>query len=34
MQPLEHNRIGTDADQSGLLAPDISGMKFYCAGPH
>jgi hypothetical protein len=33
MHPLEHNRIGTDADQSGLLAPDISGMNFYRVDP-
>jgi acyl-CoA dehydrogenase len=33
MQPFEHDRIAVDADQPGLLAPDMSGMNFYRADP-
>ena len=33
MQPLKHDRLANLADQSGLLAPDTSGMNFYRADP-
>src|SRR4030081_827005 len=33
MEPRQHNRIATPADQPGLLAPDTSGMNFYRADP-
>ena len=33
MPPLKHNGTADIADQSGLLAPDTSGMNFYRADP-
>ena len=33
MQPLQHGRMAANADRSGLLAPDTSGMNFYRADP-
>jgi len=33
MQSLQHGRTAANPDQSGLLAPDTSGMNFYRADP-
>jgi acyl-CoA dehydrogenase len=32
-QPAKHNDVTSSAEQSGLLAPDTSGMNFYRADP-
>ena len=33
MQPRMHDRATASANQSGLLAPDTTGMNFYRADP-